>query len=102
MRLLLSEKIFQLISTESKCSKDLSSTLIILTKRLNKTIIRDKELSMICQNCSRAVQPSELYKSQEMIGADCCESLDCIIFYERCRTVKRLEDYSLSVEEIEN
>ena len=28
----------------------------------------------------------------QYIGKNCCENLDCNIFYERCRVITKLED----------
>ena len=40
-------------------------------------------------------------KPHQMIGKGCCESLDCVIFHERCRLITRIEDYREAVKEIE-
>jgi len=58
-------------------------------------------LSEVCRNCVRSSQPSLLFARGEMVGPDCCESLDCGVFHERCRLVTRIEDCKIAVTEIE-
>lgn len=56
---------------------------------LNKT---DSDLESICYNCVKHYQNKDLFLKHSLIGLNCCESLDCQVFYERNRVVTKLED----------
>jgi hypothetical protein len=49
-------------------------------------------LESICKNCSKFNQPSDIFVAGELIGKGSCESIHCSIFYERLRTIIKLED----------
>lgn len=84
------------------CQIEQNTSLTILMQRLHIVTNKEKEISRICQNCSKFIQPSILYKKNEIIGPDACESLDCTLFYERSRLITRIEDCQLAITEIED
>lgn len=85
-----------------KCSADQQMSLRVIMSRQRLVAEKEQVLAKVCQNCTRSAQPNVLYVKNEIIGPDCCESLDCQIFFERCRLVTRLEDFQASVAEIED
>lgn len=83
------------------CTTTPHTTLRTLTTTLHTLHTKEAMLSKICNNCAKHKQHSVLYLKNEVIGPDCCESLDCQIMYERARLVTRLEDVHISLGEIE-
>ena len=74
------------------CKIKLNSSLIILKTKIKKIEIKDFELTSICSNCVKFEQNSLIFMKNQYIGNNCCENLDCNIFYERCRVITKLED----------
>ena len=83
------------------CSADPQMAMCVVMNRLKAVAEKDRIFSIICHNCAQCSQPSALYAKSEFIGPDCCESLDCQVFYERARIVTRLEDIHISAAEVE-
>ena len=69
------------------------SYLSMLT-RLNALKAADAQLQYICQHCVHHTSPQtiECFKKGELLGSDCCQSLDCPVFYKRFALVIRIED----------
>jgi C4-type zinc-finger of DNA polymerase delta len=74
------------------CKKQLNSSLIILKTRMKKVEVKEEELRLICNNCTKFSQAGNLFIKNIFIGFDCCNNFDCNVFYERCRTITKLED----------
>lgn len=77
-----------------------TSTVMILLERLKIAQEKDYCLRMICQNCSKQPQHAQLFRKRELIGENCCKSLDCPVFFQRCRFILRLEDYQVALEDL--
>ncbi len=45
------------------------------------------ELSKVCQNCTRNPQ-----EAGQLLFRSYCSSLDCTVYFERCRTAHIVED----------
>lgn len=78
------------------------NSLIILNSRIKKVEIANNELQHICGNCVKHSQIGSIFTKNEFIGKDCCESIDCQIFYERCRLITKIEDCKEAIDELEN
>jgi hypothetical protein len=72
-----------------------------LNSRLNRVTLAERSLQAVCGNCAGQPQRSELYAKGALLGADCCESIDCPVFFERCRLVGRIEDCTEAVKALE-
>ena len=81
-----------------KCnSPDLVGQAIVsVVGRLNSASKKQQQLAMICQNCCKFSQEAVIGKHGMglLIGDNTCSSLDCIVFFERCRLICRIEDLS--------
>ena len=87
----------------NKCSSIPSFALFTLQTRLKLNEIKDIELTDICHACAgNKTLKSQLFSYGQLIGIDCCESLDCNIFHERCRLVTKLEDNLQAISMLEN
>lgn len=82
------------------CSKKRNDSLIVMFHRLNISTNADNHLMRLCLHCSRSNQSSQMFSKGEMIGQDSCESLDCSIFFERCRIIARIEDVQVSMSDL--
>ena len=86
----------------NNCKEDQAKSLSILTNTLNNLYLTDYSYKKICENCTRQTQFSVLFKKSELIGPECCCSIDCAVFFQRLRTVTRIEDASLALESLTN
>jgi DNA polymerase zeta len=84
----------------ANCLDNPSNALIVILQRLNISQDGDRHLSLLCQNCSRKDQSATFYTRKQMVGPNCCSSLDCAVFFERCRVVTRIEDCLITLDEI--
>jgi DNA polymerase zeta len=78
----------------------LESYLILITNMKQLQII-DDNLSKKCNICTNSLQKSNLFVKNEMLGYDCCESIDCKIFFKRNRNLLRLEDAVYAVNDFQ-
>lgn len=75
-----------------------SLSYLSLVTRLNSLKTADTHLKRICQQCvggvsaSGASQTIDLYKRNELLGSDCCVSMDCPVFFKRYAYMTRIED----------
>lgn len=83
------------------CSNYPLKTLVTLMSRLKMNTQKEQDMALVCHNCSRYAQLSKLYSKGDIIGPDCCESLDCQVFFERAKLVTRIEDLYTAVNEVE-
>lgn len=59
---------------------------------MKKTERNEEELKLLCTNCVKFPQNVDLFTKNIFVGVDCCENLDCNIFFERCRVTHKIED----------
>lgn len=86
----------------SQClDHDIDSSLLTLYHRLNIYQDMNRNLQLICYNCSKKTQYASFYVKNDMIGKECCSSLDCKIMFERCRVIKRIEDYETAIKSVD-
>lgn len=76
----------------AQCIARVDDLVTVLTGRINAATTADRNLSAICTNCSQHCQPAELNEAGTAIGSDVCQSLDCIVMFERHRLTLRRED----------
>jgi DNA polymerase zeta len=86
----------------ASCAEDPQMALCVVMGRMKLVTEKERDLSKICQNCTRIAQSSVLFVKGEIVGPDCCESLNCPVFFERARLVTRLEDVQAAAREIED
>jgi DNA polymerase zeta len=84
------------------CSESGVDSLVLLMRGLNVAAQREHAMSLVCQNCSKSPQTCSMYCKGDIVGPDCCESLDCELFFERGKLVTRIEDFQIAVNEIED
>jgi hypothetical protein len=84
-----------------RCSADPAMALCTIMGRMQLVAQKERTLTKVCENCAKCPQPAVLYARGEITGPDCCESIDCPVFFERARLVTRLEDFQISIAEIE-
>jgi hypothetical protein len=84
------------------CSESGMDSLVLLMRGLNAATQREHAMSLVCQNCSKSPQACSVYCKGDIVGPDCCESLDCELFFERGKLVTRIEDFQIAVSEIED
>ncbi len=81
----------------------LQTSFSLLYSRLNLAVAVEAALADKCVICTqRRPQHAALFAKDEMIGPDSCESLDCDVFFNRCRAVTRIEDLTTAVADIED
>ena len=74
------------------CQKNIDSSLVILKTKMKKNERNEEELKLLCTNCVKFPQNVDLFTKNTFVGVDCCENLDCNIFFERCRVTHKIED----------
>lgn len=77
------------------CASCLAHKQISLDIMLSRIVEADEFENFLhssCRDCSRHLNPSQLFSLDTYVGKDCCNSLDCNIFFERCRIVSRREN----------
>ncbi len=84
----------------SNCQNQLPTSILILLMRVKESDNRDSELQMICYNCCEHNTTTDLFASTTLISSESCQSLDCNVFYERCRTIARREHRRADIIEV--
>jgi hypothetical protein len=83
--------------------QNMQTSMVVLRGRLNYAVATEKAMEQACVNCARChTQKGPLFVKHAMIGPDCCESLDCDVFFDRCRIITRIEDLTIAVHDIED
>lgn len=80
--------------------KNIMQSYLLIQHQLHVIEQKNHDLSFICSQCSHKYQSSILFQKL-MIGKDTCSSIDCKVFFERCRTITRLEDLYITMNEIQ-
>lgn len=73
------------------CEEHQAGSLSILYQRWNSVQESEHKLRLTCQGCGQHKQFHELNAATQLIGRDACESIDCSIFFERCKKVAELD-----------
>lgn len=85
------------------CREDPLTTAVSLHASLDRERSADANLAAICRRCSRqsAGQSSTLFLRRGLVGHNCCESMECPTFHDRCKVVLKIEDLVAATSELD-
>jgi DNA polymerase zeta len=86
------------------CYENPAESLMRLYHRLNIAVDADRAYQYLCSICSRSTRTSHagLFQAGEMVSSDSCQSIDCQVFFDRCRIITRIEDYQNILTDFDN
>lgn len=81
---------------------DPSHALHVVSQECNSLSRNERDMQRMCSTCCGFAQPAVTgpLSYGMMIGTDTCASLDCPIFFERCRLILRIEDAQAAEAEV--
>ena len=91
------------------CASDPGGAMARVMNQIRECTVIENTLAKVCYNCSKHSQnaeikvdkPTDLYdKHPILISSDGCVSLDCPIFFERCRRISRLVELVAGEKEV--
>jgi DNA polymerase zeta len=82
------------------CQLNLPQTMLTLQTRLSNIEYEDLNRIKFCHDCSGRFQHRQLFAKGQLIGEDCCQSLNCEYFYDRYKLVLKIEDFENSLSRI--
>ena len=76
----------------SECLYDKRQSYAFIMYSLKNRQSMEQNLSTICLNCANHFQPILPLQQGELLGPECCSSIDCSLFHKRYRLMLKIED----------